>query len=313
MRLVASSPVCGPARQRAVTLLELMVAISLLSVIVLGLYAMFNRTQDALRQGAKQVDVLEGGRAAFELMLREIEQTRTCPYDGAGGFWIGFNPYKGTITNALVDNTVPTNDLQMVFFLKRDQVWKGSLHQEWKGIAYALWTMTADTNASQRYLEDVALFTNGVAALYRYECTMTNVLDVEQGRSNLFELFRVAYLSAVATNSYLTNFSSVANGVVNFQIKAYSANGNLLNNTNVTVTPPPLLAGTDLRTVYYATNAVAPAYVEVELSLLDSAALDQARALAYPYNQARLNPFLSQQAGSMHLFRQRIPIRTVTR
>lgn len=310
MRFVPSNLVSGTARQRAVTLLELMVAVSLLSVIVLGLYGMFNRTQDALRQGTKQVDVLESGRAAFELMVREIEQARTCPYDGAGGFWIGFNPYSGQVTNTLVDGTVQINDLQMIFFLKRDR--------EWKSIAYALWTMTTNYNASfQRYQEDVTLFTRGVAALYRYERTVTDVLEVEQGRTNLFTRFLQAYLLAgtndqAVSQSYLREFTPVANGVVNLQIRAYTTNGTMLN-LAPTITPPALLSSVDVRTNYYATNAMGPAYVEVELSLLDSAALDQARALAFTNNAVPVQNFLSQQAGSIHMFRQRIPIRTVAR
>jgi len=305
MRLPASSLLCPAARQRAVTLLELMVAMSLMTVIVLGLYAMFNRTQEALRTGSNEVEVLEAGRTAFEMMVREIEQARTAGtnQDGACGFWIGFNPYTSQVTNVLVDGTLQINDLQMLFFLKRER--------EWKSIAYALWITTTNTALPQRQIEDTILFTNGVATLYRYERTVANVLDMEQGRTNLFGSFLQAYLGGWLTNAYLTNFAPVADGVINFQVRAYSTNGTLLN-VAVPSTPPALLANVDVRTNYFATNAVGPAYIEVELGLLDPSALDRARALANTNNPAPVRNFLAQQAGGVHLFRQRIPIRTVT-
>ena len=63
-----------PLPCRAFSLIEVMVAVTLMSVIVLGLLAMFSQTQRAFRTGITQVDVMEGGRAACELMAREMEQ-----------------------------------------------------------------------------------------------------------------------------------------------------------------------------------------------------------------------------------------------
>ncbi|HON07875.1 MAG TPA: prepilin-type N-terminal cleavage/methylation domain-containing protein, partial [Verrucomicrobiota bacterium] len=65
----------GIARLRqAMTLMELLVAMGILSIIVVGLLAMFQQTQRALRASATQTDVLETGRAVMDLMVREIQQ-----------------------------------------------------------------------------------------------------------------------------------------------------------------------------------------------------------------------------------------------
>src|SRR5204862_6167157 len=62
------------ARSRAFTIVELLVAISILTLIVLVLYGLFDQVQRALRSNVAQVDVHEGGRAGMEMMSREMEQ-----------------------------------------------------------------------------------------------------------------------------------------------------------------------------------------------------------------------------------------------
>src|SRR2546429_8244883 len=62
------------ARSRAFTVVELLVAISVLTLIVLVLYGLFDQVQRALRGNVAQVDVLEGGRSAMQLMAGEMEQ-----------------------------------------------------------------------------------------------------------------------------------------------------------------------------------------------------------------------------------------------
>ena len=81
-RLVAAGelPSAGvPGRGvEAFSLIELLTAVSIMVVIIFSLYAMFNQTQKALRANITQVDVLEGGRAAAEMLGREIEQLSAC-------------------------------------------------------------------------------------------------------------------------------------------------------------------------------------------------------------------------------------------
>ncbi|HKI69507.1 MAG TPA: hypothetical protein VKA67_07960, partial [Verrucomicrobiae bacterium] len=62
------------AKAVAFSLIEVLVAVALLAVIVLGLLAMFNQTQKAFQVGMAQVDVLESGRVATEMIARQLGQ-----------------------------------------------------------------------------------------------------------------------------------------------------------------------------------------------------------------------------------------------
>ena len=63
--------------RRAFSVLELLVAVGLLSLIVLALYAMFDQTQKALHASIGQVDVMEGGRSAMDLIARDLARAQS--------------------------------------------------------------------------------------------------------------------------------------------------------------------------------------------------------------------------------------------
>ena len=52
----------------------MLVTVSVMTMIIYVLYALFDTTQSALRKNAAQVDVNEGGRAAMEMIVRELSQ-----------------------------------------------------------------------------------------------------------------------------------------------------------------------------------------------------------------------------------------------
>lgn len=58
----------------AVTVLELLVAVSLISFIVLALYQMFDRTQVQMRRAVREVDKFESGRAVVDILRRDLVQ-----------------------------------------------------------------------------------------------------------------------------------------------------------------------------------------------------------------------------------------------
>ena len=66
----------GSRRALGFTVVELMVAISVMTLIVLVLYGLFDQTQRAMRGNVSQVDVLEGGRAAMDMIATDMEQMR---------------------------------------------------------------------------------------------------------------------------------------------------------------------------------------------------------------------------------------------
>ncbi len=65
-------PSIAQRRIAAFSLLEMMIAVGMLTIIVLALYAMFDQTQKALRQSLNQAEVSENGRSALELMGRGL-------------------------------------------------------------------------------------------------------------------------------------------------------------------------------------------------------------------------------------------------
>ncbi|MGB9602348.1 MAG: PilW family protein, partial [Limisphaerales bacterium] len=75
-RLRHSDWLCAKVKReaRAMTIMEMLVAMGILTVIVVGLLAMFQQTQRALRASMTQTDVMETGRAVMDLMTREIQQ-----------------------------------------------------------------------------------------------------------------------------------------------------------------------------------------------------------------------------------------------
>ena len=127
----------GSARSSsAFSLIEVIVAVTLMIVIILGLMAMFDQTQRAFRLGMNQTDVLESGRLATEMLVREMEQTTPAyqPYGTATNFFVQ------TVTNtlqSLAGNAAQRkNVMDDVFFLTRE-------NQTWTGIGYFVRTNSA--------------------------------------------------------------------------------------------------------------------------------------------------------------------------
>jgi hypothetical protein len=121
-------------------------------------------------------------------------------------------------------------------------------------------------------------------------------------------------LSPAPNFQLLTNYQPIVDGVVHFRIHAYDTNGFLLNYlTNVggvrmiydplNAVPPGTLAA---ETRYAFTNAAVPAYLEVEMGILEPRVLE--RYKSFP-NPAVASNYLARQSAAVHLFQQRIPIR----
>ncbi len=80
------------ASKGAFSLIEIMVAVGLMTIIVLGLLAMFDQTTRAFKVGMGQTDVLESGRATLhfvnlnhlrtmafrKLSMKDIWRCKTC-------------------------------------------------------------------------------------------------------------------------------------------------------------------------------------------------------------------------------------------
>lgn len=309
----------GQGTSLAFTVVELMVAVSLMTVIVLALFGMFRQTQRALQGNVTQLDVLESGRAALELMVREVQEAVPAGLEAQVNFKVELNR-PGTLgagaapmffRQPLLQTNVhfQTNVLQEVFFLTKRA-------KEWTAVGYRV------------------VATNGpVGVLYRFAYT-TNAAVLPFAANNLSLLFH----NTVYTNRNF--FTPVADGVLHLRVQTADRIGRPLNLPSIDFYYPPAQRvslneqGLPSRALWLATsnsypydtvvrqwrdganlpfaedarflsNAV-PAYVDLELGVLEPQTLEQYRA--FQVNPALATNFLARQAAKVHLFRQRIPI-----
>jgi hypothetical protein len=290
----ANTPIGGPLiPQSAFSLIEIMVTVGLLSLIILGLVAMFSQTQRAFKTSMSQADVLESGRAVAEMLSRELSEITPS--------YVPFTTNMMVIvdTNHLQDlpgtSIKRTNTLDKFFFLTK-------YNMDWTGIGYEV--LPTSPGAA-------------VGTLYRYSANARR-FDARLLSSNFLY---------VARNGFVTN--RVVDGVVHFKITPFAKNGyplfrefgytNALYSTNQN---RPFyfatLTNSDVAPSYYFPDQLSynffsntvPAFVELELGVLEKQTLDRYRAL--PTNDvSQLESFLATRAAQVQIFRQRIPIRNV--
>ncbi len=298
-------------RRAAFSLIELLTAVSIMMVIIYALYAMFNQTQKALRANITQVDVLESGRAASEMMGRELEQIGACNL----GQTINVTAQTRLPPLTQLDlepsrDPLRTNVLQEFFFMSRQA-------NKWVGTGYRV--LEAD---------------DGVGTLYRFTVS-TNYRGLNF--TNLSGQFEHARLTTNSASGLLsTNFNRVADGVIHLRLTPYDHEGRRLgwettndipfyrmlrlnrNGQRIGLTSTAanaydaqvILQGALIprETQFSFVSNALPAYLELELGVLEPGALKQYQSLRDSPKTA--NAYLQKQAAKVHLFRQRIPIRT---
>jgi hypothetical protein len=309
----------------AFSLIELLTAVSIMVVIIFALYAMFAQTQKALRANVTQVDVLESGRATAEMLGRDLEQLSPCNLAGTVNLYVGMIPIPippgplvlvDTASTRVPQPNFRTNVLQEIFFLSRQS-------NSWVGTGYRI------IGAS-----------NGVGTLYRYTVS-TNYHALTF--TNLMTQYIHAALTNPVTGAITTNFNRVADGVLHLRLTAYDPDGRRMGwettnmsssyrilrfnrsgvkfglyssainlaDSNVALRQDILDPNAQQTQLFFTSNAV-PAYLELELGMLEPATYKQYQSVAAPgVAPAVPQAFLRKQAGKVHLFRQRIPIRTV--
>ena len=308
------SPIGRLRSVRAFSLMELLLAVSIMTLIVASLATVFHHTQRALRNNLTQVDVLESGRAAMDLLMRDLSQMTVS--DVAGGTnlvcFLSTNyprlVEKRLVYQAVVGGGVRTNVLDNLFFLSRS-------NRAWVGTGYR-----------------VAMASNGVGSLVRFSVltnfSLTNKFyNRPPGSNELGYLTRLVLRQSELSTNYLT----VADGVMHLRLRAFDGSGLPMTWQNagwftqfykdpVTRTNQPmypgLLLGTNVflipdldptETWYAFLSNALPASLELELGILEAKARDQYQALAAGSVMAQR--FLSNRASQVHLFRQRIPLR----
>ncbi|HAO80920.1 MAG TPA: hypothetical protein DCQ92_18525, partial [Verrucomicrobia subdivision 3 bacterium] len=200
------------------SLIEVMVAVALMSLIVIALMAVFSSTQKAFRASVTQTDVLEGGRAAMELITQDLRQMtpsggisnlNSGPVNSWGPvnfFSFDNNTYAvpslaySPLQQSLPGSIASRNNFLNYFFLL------GRENTKWIGIGYAV----CSTNTTQLY------------PLYRFYAE-TNLATPPRVLFNDFLL--------AVNNGQWTNMSHVMDGVVHFAVRADDPNGYPMTNT----------------------------------------------------------------------------------
>ena len=274
----------APRVGTAFTVVELMVAVSVLSLIVVVLYNIFDNTQRAMRSNAAQVDVMEGGRAAVELISRDLEQMTELGLAGATNFYVDSwsPPFLQSLPSPTNVISVRTNFQQELFFTSR-------FNKQGSGIGYRIVPAL------------------GVGSLYRYvDAVPAAFLTPNLLSSNFFRF---------ANTNYPAVFQRVTDGVVHFRVTAFDSLGRPIEpyepRVNWTNRYAAVFVTNELHATwprYVFTNSAVPASVEIELGILEPYILERYRSMTN--NRSVATKYLARQAARVHLFQQRIPVRS---
>jgi len=315
---------------RAFTLLELMVAVSVMTLVIYTLYALFNQTQMALRKNAAQVDVNEGGRAAMEMIVRELSQMETSgypaitdprtllTYSGSKSFHSRITPGNSALLLAYQsDALTPEGDDEDLA-----EGFRTNILQDFT------FTGRGDSGFFVTSYRVIGA-TNGIGTLARYRTNGTlRVTAPGQALLNKTELFNRFFFDPIvsATNSL---FEPIADGVIHFRISPYDQLGRPLGHGSLYYDPLGLnlerLGAAGQALFQVATNrpvdgtlmqdldghsqvqfyGALPEYFDLEMAVVEPQVLKQVRALP----KAMQANYLGRQIGKVTLFRHRIPIR----
>lgn len=364
-------------RKNAFSLVELLVAVALMTVIVVGLYSMFNETQRALRTNVSQVDVLEAGRSAIELIVQDIQQA-----EAPGSLqqempseiffpssWIQINNLPVAITNThphffsgiqrnsdgsevvspliqnLADQGTRINILQEVFFLTRSNL-------NWIAKGYFVSPATISYGTLFRFSSPNVVFDPVNPArdqTFEYNRRINSktqwLRDYRQNYDLLQNFWEIYQQTKNGNDFRVFNLDNTGNkiegrpvafplidGVVHFKMQPMDSRGRPMhywtNNpvvelpekqshyrygSSVILRPDEAAGLFGIRGVVGKTRSAfyddaLPAYVELEIGILDPATLEEVKSMEG--NPELVQDFLGQQAGNVHLFRRmvRLPL-----
>lgn len=304
--------------ESGMTLMEIIVAVSLLVLIVTALLGAFNQTTRAFKTGFNQTDVLESGRAATEMVTRVVSDLSPSGQGNTNLLAFSLLSTLQTADNGVVldlSSSAPRRRLfmQKLLLLHRNE-------QEWVRSAFLVGHLDTNNPSLWNSPEDVV-----IGSLYRYQVSVrsavTNREYLGNDLANLLLEPRNTQIGAIDPR----RFSKIIDGVVHFSIRTSNVGAewidsgrvtNLVSEIDVYRRLPGyeplgrwsriLDPGTGAESDIY-TGAMLPSYVEIEIGLLEQEALSQIRALLA--DKVSTSQFLVRNAQRIHFFRQRVPIR----
>jgi type II secretory pathway pseudopilin PulG len=283
------------SRRHAFTLVEILVVVVLMSLIVLALMAVFSSTQAAFRASLTQTDVLEGGRSVMALIKSDLEPMTPSFLNETNLVPNFYAEVSSSFTQPLTGSSASrTNVMEDIFFITRE-------NQTWKGVGYFV--------RSNLFVSGM-VGAPGVGApgvLYRFE-TNNSIAQFAWNPGAMFTTYNQARAGNMSNNP-TNGISRILDGVMAFKVRAFNINGfwitNYVGNVNILATNT---ANGEVAWYSFSSNAL-PVSVEVELGILEDRALQRVESLGGSF-PTQTN-YLAQQAGKVHLFRQRFPIRNV--
>jgi hypothetical protein len=301
-------PFRPPRPSRALTILEMLVSTALLSVIVLGLTAMFIQTQKAFKTGIKQTTVTDAGRVIVDMIAADLSQMSdphftNVVYPPPNGSTLSA-PSPPTLSWALVPSlqfvqNVYNNGVLVQRTNQSEDIFATVLtNNTWLGIGYTVSNWFTNSGGGTF---------PGVGTLYRY---ITNNTAPLWPTNQLFTDFN----NAVALG--FTNCHRIADGVVHLKIYAFDASGNEMyyeplydlgqsSYQNFPLQYPVIEPNpaTGLYQAYYL-----PHSIDIELGILEPEALEHARALFAAGAFPAASNYLASAAGQVEIFRQHVII-----
>ncbi len=287
----------GQARSRAsgFSLIELMVAVTVLAMITVALMVVLNQTQRVLRGSTSQVDVLETGRAVLDMIDRELCEFRpVSKYTGEVPTFIvilkGAHEVRYTnrwdvvplqiqepLTQVLPRISVlRTNYLNDVFFVTLR-------NRQWRAIGYKVWGEKGV-----------------VGDLYRVEWSWNAAPERPIINTNL-ALYVTSF--CYTTPASYARYRKIASGVVHFHVRPLV--GSTLTNQpgwqrNVKMQPLPEFNACEW--LFY--DGIVPPMLEVELGVLEPALY----ARIEPWDEGRVREYLNDKPSAVQIFKRVIQI-----
>ena len=307
------------------SLIEIMIAVSIMTLILFGLYSIFSETQRAMVSNANQVDVLDKGRGPIESMARDIRPALAPNVPGSEPHF-QINLYTNTVAPSrirplfqdLPDGTRRTNVLHDLFFMVRDA------DGNWEGRGYMV--------HQDPQLAPVGLVWGTLHRIrIRYPKRRLDAWGLQQIRRIHGELrkrplsdwsgqMRMTWVRDDDESLELTvATSALIEGVVHFRCLPLDSGGRpmryfvtnaLQERFNPRYLPGAFLFRDDAEDELLETRAeffgqALPAALDVEIGFLDPAALGRIRSLE---NHQLAHDHLEKNPGAVNLFRRLVPI-----
>jgi hypothetical protein len=284
----------------AFTVVELLVAVSVMTLIILVLWRVFDQTQRALRSNNAQVDVMEGGRSAIDLLSRDLAQMAHGDVLSNINFQVVPNRSPWVYYQQIPTNELRTNVLHELYFISHS-------NRTFAATAYRVLTVSSNFQGGV-LVRQTNFASEGVGFLARFSFPL---------RDYEFALYDPARTIVLLTRPQdFANYQFVADGIVHFRVTAFDSLGQVMTNlvngpdryVDTRIIRSDIDAGPSIvaENSYLMTNSALPAYVEVELGVLEPQRIERWRSLPTP--ESRSN-FLHSSAAQVQLFHQRIPIR----